>query len=124
MQTDRRLVENVQNSDKSGTDLGRKPDSLGLTAGQCTSGSAQSQVTEADILEEFEAGLDLLGDHPADLLVALAELAVEIFEESHRLYNGKLSKFDDILASDGDCEDSILELVSVAYRAELLSHHV
>ena len=52
VQSDRRLVEHVQDADQAGTDLGGKPDPLRLATGQRTGRAVERQVVEADVEQE------------------------------------------------------------------------
>ena len=74
VQTDRRLVEDVQHADETRPDLRRQPDALGLAAGERAGGAREAQVVEPDGEQEADAVVHLLehalGDHP----VALGEL--------------------------------------------------
>ena len=75
VQSDRRLVEDVEDADQAGADLRGQPDPLRLAAGQRTRGPVEGEVVEADVEQEVEALLDLL-EHPLTDL-ALADREVE-----------------------------------------------
>ena len=70
MQADARLVEHVEHTDEAGTDLGREPDPLRLTAGQRAGRSVEGQVVQADVDQEPQPLVDLLEDADRDLLLA------------------------------------------------------
>ena len=70
VQPDRRLVEDVEDADQAGADLGGQPDPLRLAAGQRAGRPVEREVVEADVEQEVEPLLDLL-EHPlADLPLA------------------------------------------------------
>ena len=48
VQTDGRLVEDVEHAHQAGADLGRQADALGLAAGERSRGAVEVQVVEAD----------------------------------------------------------------------------
>ena len=73
VESDRRLVEDVEDADQPGPDLGREPDALRLTAGQRTAGPVEREVVETDVEQEVQPLLDLLQDPLRDLLLAGAE---------------------------------------------------
>ncbi len=73
MQTDRRLVEHVQNADETGSDLRGETDALCLTTGEGARGAREGEVVESDVEQEAEPGLDLLEDLPSDGGLAGAE---------------------------------------------------
>ncbi len=55
MESDRRLVEDVEHADQLRTDLRRQPDSLRFAAGERGGGAVEGQVVQADALHEPEA---------------------------------------------------------------------
>ena len=64
MEADGGLVEHVKNAAQTGTDLRGQPDALAFSAGECGGVAVESEVSEADLAEEFEA----LDDFAADAL--------------------------------------------------------
>lgn len=66
VQTDRRLVEHVEDTDETGADLGGEPDSLGFTTGQGGGGASESEVVEAHVEQEAEPCLHFLEDLTGD----------------------------------------------------------
>ena len=74
VQADRRLVEDVEDADQAGADLGGQPDPLRLAAGQRAGRPVEGEVVEADVEQEAEPLVDLL-EHPlGDLLLAVGQL--------------------------------------------------
>jgi hypothetical protein len=59
VQADGRLVEDVEHAGEIGAELRRQPDALGLAAGEGLGRPVEGQVTEADVVEEFQALLNL-----------------------------------------------------------------
>src|SRR4051812_6210370 len=74
VQTDRRLVEDVENADQTGSDLRREPDPLRLTTRERGSGPVERQVVETDVDEEPQPLVDLLEHSLGDVLLARVEL--------------------------------------------------
>ncbi len=74
VQTDRRLVEDVEHAHERRADLGRQADALGLPSGQRGRGALHRQVADPDVVEELEPLLDLAQDEPGDALVVVAQL--------------------------------------------------
>ena len=87
VQPDARLVEDVQDADEPGADLGREPDALRLAAGQRAGRPVEAEVVEADVEEEPEPGVDLLDDPLGDL--ALADGEVDVLEEARGIRDGQ-----------------------------------
>ena len=114
VQADRRLVEHVQRADQTRPDLARQPDALRLAAGQRAGVARQREVVEADVEQEPEPGVDLLGDPLGDHPVALAQL--ERGEELRRLADRHVADLGDVLVVDRDRERGRLQPRAAAGR--------
>ena len=68
MQSDRRLVENVQHADQARADLRGQTNALAFAAREARRDAVERQVVQPDVGEESEPLADLLEDEPADLL--------------------------------------------------------
>src|SRR2546426_8188585 len=55
MQADRRFVEHVENAAEIRAELRRKPNPLGLAAGERRDAAAKLQIAESDFAEKFQA---------------------------------------------------------------------
>src|SRR6266478_4147422 len=66
MQTNRRLVENVEHAAEIGAELGGEPDALGFSARKRGDATAQLQVTESDLRKEFQPLPNLGQDVPGN----------------------------------------------------------
>ncbi len=76
VEADRRLVEDVEDADQAGADLGGQPDPLRLATRQRAARPVEGEVVEADVEQEVEPLLDLL-EHPlGDLLLTRRQLEV------------------------------------------------
>src|SRR5262249_57225073 len=73
VQTDRRLVEDVEHADQAGADLSREADSLAFAAGQRPGRAVEGEVIEADVAEEAQALADLLEHAARDDRLALGD---------------------------------------------------
>ena len=69
VQSDRRLVEDVEDADELRSDLGREPKPLRLAAGERLRGAVELEVADADVVEERQPLADLLDDPVADQLL-------------------------------------------------------
>ncbi len=79
MQTDRRLVQDVEHADQPRADLRRQADALGLAAGERRRDAVERQVVQADIDEEPETSADLLQQLVGDLARERVERRRRIF---------------------------------------------
>jgi hypothetical protein len=69
-----RLVEDVEDAGEVGAELRGEADALGFAAGEGVGGALEREVAEADVVEEFEALLDLRDDVLGDERAAVVEL--------------------------------------------------
>ena len=74
VQPDRGLVEDVEDADEAGADLGREPDPLRLAARQRRRGALQRQVADPDRVQEAQPLGDLADDQPRDRALGLGQL--------------------------------------------------
>lgn len=74
METDRWLVQNVQDTHEAGADLRCQANALGLASGKRRRGTVEGQIVESDIDQKAQALQDFLNDAPADKLLALGKL--------------------------------------------------
>ena len=75
MQADGGFVEHIEHALQTGADLRGEADALGLTAGEGAGGPRQGEVIEADVEQEAETSVDLLGDALGDEAIALGNEA-------------------------------------------------
>ena len=54
MQTDGRLIENVQHAHEPAADLRGETDALRFAAGQCDGGALEREIIESDVVEETQ----------------------------------------------------------------------
>ncbi len=66
MQTDARLVENVQHPRERASDLRREADALTFAARQGRRAARQREIVETDADQEIDPAADLFQDHPRD----------------------------------------------------------
>src|SRR5207253_1325514 len=67
MQADRRLIEDVQDTNEPAADLSRKADALCLAAGQRRGAAVERQIVQADVEQEADATAQLLEYLAGDL---------------------------------------------------------
>ena len=107
VEADRRLVEDVEDADQAGADLGREPDPLRLAAGQRPGRPVEGEVVEADVEQEVEPLEDLLEDPLADLLLARGQ--VEAAQEVGGLVDRERADLGDVALADGHRDRDRLE---------------
>ena len=62
VQPDAGLVEDIQDADEPGADLGGQPDALGLAAAERAALTVQREIAEADVFQKPEPRADFLDD--------------------------------------------------------------
>ena len=66
MKADRRLVEHVEDTAQLRSDLRGQANALTFAAGKRGRGTAEREIAESNIIEEFEALRDLVRDAPGN----------------------------------------------------------
>ncbi len=120
MKSDARLVEYVEHSDQSRTDLRCKPDSLRLAARQRSRASAQRQVIKTNVHKELEPCLYLLDNLASNHRVFLRK--VDVLDELKCLANRHIRKLGYILITDRNRQNLWLQTLATAIRASLYGH--
>ncbi len=120
VQADGRLVEDVEDSDESGADLGGEADALGLTTGERARRAVQREVVQADVDQEPQPLIDLLQHALGDLLVAGAQL--QLAQEVRAVADGHRGDLGDRLLHDRDREDDRLQTGALAGGTGHLAH--
>ena len=73
MQTDARLIEDIEHAHQPGANLRCQTNALGLAARKRPGAAAQRQIIQAYIDQKLQSGLDLLDDLTRDHFVLFAE---------------------------------------------------
>ena len=120
VQTDGRLVQNIQHAHERRADLRREPDTLALAAGQRARRARQGQVFQADRLQEAQPVLDLLDHAVADFMLHLGQ--AQGLQEFHRLDDRLLRKLRNVQPADRDRKHLRPQAAAVARRARDLAH--
>ena len=97
MQADRRLVENVDNTDQAAADLSRQLDPLALAPRQRRSGPVQRQVIESAAQQESQPAANLFENLGRDEAAGLVEF--QITKEVPRIDDAEVA---DIGKGEGD----------------------
>ena len=120
VESDRRLVEDVQHADQLRADLRRESQALRLAARQRLRRTVELEVADADVLQEHQALAYLLEDPPADQLLGLREL--EVVDEPQCTRHRHPREAVDREVADGDREHLRLEPRTVARGARPEAH--
>ena len=90
VQSDTRLVQNVEHTDKTGADLSGQTDALRLSSRQRGGPSGQTEVVKADVHQEPEAGVDLRQHAAGDLRRLAGQF--QISQSLARLADGQVAQ--------------------------------
>ncbi len=120
MQTNGRLVQNVQYAHQTGADLGGQPDALRLAAGQRARAARQREVVQPHVPQEAQPGVDLLQDEPGNQALLLGEM--HVFEKAHRVAHGHFADLGDVFAVHGDRQRFPSKPAPAAFRAGRVGH--
>ena len=73
VQSDGRLIKNIQNPHETGADLGCEPDTLAFATGKGAGAASEGQIIQSHISKERKPALDLLDDLTGDLLLHIGQ---------------------------------------------------
>ena len=73
VQTDGRLVKDIEHAHQGGADLGRQTDALAFAAGESRRSAGQSQIAQSDGFQNVQTGSDLVEDLSRDHAVAVGD---------------------------------------------------
>src|SRR5258708_36478733 len=120
MQSDRRLVENVEHANEARTDLRGETNALALAAGETSRGSIEGQVFESNVGEKFEPLANFLEDEARDFGLLRAQLGR--LEKRERLLYRHRSHFRHRLVVEAHEQAFFLEARALARRARTHIH--
>ena len=122
MQSDGRLIQNVEYPHETGPDLGGQPDSLGFSSRQGARITGQIEIIQSHIHQEAESGMNFIDDLLADDQVPLGRFIA--FYEFQGFIDGKGGEFIDVLSSQGHRKHFRFQPGSVAGGAGVAAHEL
>jgi hypothetical protein len=117
METDRWLIQNIDDPLESRTDLRSEPDPLRLSSGESTSSTGESHILESDSREELKAFDDIFEYRLGDMVFWLGEY--EPREEYDGLFDTHARKFANIFPSYFNMEKGFLQSISITRSTDL-----
>src|SRR5450432_3650040 len=127
VESDRRLVEDVEHTHQAGSDLRREPDALRLAARQRFRGATEREIVQPDIDEKAQALADLLQDRTRDVLVEPGTSILShrhALEEGERLGDGELRNLADVQPVHANGERVRLESSTATLGTRRLDHEL
>ena len=121
MQTDGRLVEDIQHAHQRRADLRCQPDTLALAAGQRAGRARKRQIFQSDRLQKAETVHNLLDYSVTDFVLHFGQL--ERVEELHRLDDRLFRKLRDVQSAERDRQHLRAQTAAVACRTRTFAHH-
>src|SRR4051812_37975836 len=112
MQTDRRLVEDIQRVHELRAERVRESDALRFAAGQRARGAIERQIVESHVAQELHAIARFLEQMARDARLELREL--EPVEPAHELIDGKVRDLRDVPVRDAYLQRVRLQLGACA----------
>ena len=122
VQSDARLIENVEHAHERGADLRGQPDALRFAAGERRRGAREREILQADALQKTETAADLFEDASGDHRLHIGQLRFERVKEAQTLRYGEIAELGDIHSADGDGENFLPETAAAAVRAGRFRH--
>ena len=120
MQTDARLVKDVQNARERCAYLSCKAYSLTLAARESRCAARKAQVLQSDVFEKAETGFYLFNYPVGNDMLFFAEL--QSVDKVYRFGNGHVSHAGDVYAADRYGERFLSQTLSAAFGACDLGH--
>ena len=122
VQTDRRLVQDIEHPHQRGADLGGQADALALPAGQGARLAAEGEVLQAHRPQKSQPGADLLQNLVGDHHLRFAQ--GNGIQEGQGLVHRLFTEVVDGDVSHGDRQSLPLQAFAVAVRTRALAHAV
>ena len=122
VQTDGRLIQNIQHAHERRADLRCEPDALALAAGQRGRRACERQVLQSDALQKMQARAHLAQNALGDLRILLAER--EPVEKRQLLRDWQRRKLGNVPPADRDGQHLRPQPRTVTVRAGRLCHAV
>src|SRR3546814_5663876 len=114
VETDRRLVKDVEHARQSAADLAGEADALALAAAERARGAVEVEIVEPDIVEEAEPLVDLFQDRLGDLLLLVVQLLLERAEPVERIGDAAPRRLADVRSEEHTSELQSLMRISYA----------
>ena len=100
MKSDGRLVQDVQHTHETRTDLGCQANTLGFTAGKCGCRTRKRQIIEANVYKKLQPRHNFFHNGTCNEMLAFRQL--QSFEELQAFPTGHLRNFPDVLLANRD----------------------
>ena len=120
VQSDGRLVEDIEHAHQARADLRRHPDALGFAARERRARARERQVFESYRAQEAEAVFDLLQNALADAHLLLGQR--QLIHKVERVDDGFFAVVADTKSADRDGEGFAAEPLAAAGGAGTLAH--
>lgn len=120
VQSDRRLVEDIEDAHQARADLRRETDALRLAAGERRARARERQVFQTHRAQEAEAVFDLLQNALADAHLLLGQR--QLIHKVERVDDGFFAVVADAKSADRDGEGFAAEPLAAATGAGALAH--
>ena len=127
VESDRRLVEDVEHAHQAGSDLRRQSNALRLAARERLRRAAEREIVEADVDEEAQPLAHFLEDRPRDVLVETRTTVLahgHAIEELERFGDRELGDLADVQPVHRHRERLRLEPAAVTDGARRLDHEL
>ena len=121
VQTNGRLIQNIQHTHQAGADLGSQTNALAFAAGQGGRFSRQRQIVQPHTVQEIQSIADFPHDQGTDHLFLFRQL--QVLDKIQLLMNGHLAELINILAPNGHRQALRRQAGAAAVRAHALGHH-
>ena len=119
METDRRLIQHIENAGQTGSDLRSQSYTLRFATRQRRRAARQCQVIEADVDQEAETVADFLQDASRDLTAGRGQALGQLLEPGQRLLDRHLAHLADVDRADLDRKRFGLQTIAITGFARM-----
>ena len=117
VQADAGLVQHIEYAGQARTDLGGQPDTLAFAARQRAGVARHGEVIQADIVEEFQPGADLLEDAHRDFALLRRQLLVDVTKPAVGITDRLFADLADMQPTDLHRQGLGLQAIAAAHLA-------
>ena len=122
MQTDARLVQNVQNARQCAADLRCQTDTLTFTARQRHRRSCKGEVIEPHVTQETKTAVDFFQNRVRNQVLRFRQGRFQLVHEIAKVIHGHIAKLRDIFTANGHRKGFLFQTLPLTAVAGRVTH--
>ena len=121
VETDRGLIQNIENAHQAGTNLCSQTNSLAFAAGEGSGTAGKGQITKTHGLQKSQTGANLLKNSVCNHALLLGQF--QRTDPFQLIQNGEPGQRVDVLAAHGHSQRFLFQAPPLTLRTGALRHH-